>query len=90
MDRNLEGGTARAGMTSLPLSCIIMNFFVPETDALEKKYGMERGMRSGMPLVVCSVVKQLYRFFHLVTHGFILLLTLVLCSLHNLLCPIAT
>ena len=36
-------------------------------DALEEKYGMERGMRSGMPLVVCSVVKQLYRFFHLVT-----------------------
>ena len=24
-------------------------------------------MRSGMPLVACSVVKQLYRFFHLVT-----------------------
>lgn len=54
-------------MTSLPLSCIIMNFFVSEMDALEQKYGMERGMRSGMPLVVCSVVKQLYRFFHLVT-----------------------
>ena len=35
--------------------------------ALEQKYGMERGMRSGMPLVVCSVVKQLYRFFYLVT-----------------------
>ena len=44
-----------------------MNFFIPEMDALEEKYGMERGMRSGMPLVVCSVVKQLYRFFHLVT-----------------------
>jgi len=63
MDRNWEGGTTRAGMTSLPLSCIIMNFFVSEMDALEQKYGMERGMRSGMPLVVCSVVKQLYRFF---------------------------
>jgi len=44
-----------------------MNCFVSEMDALEQKYGMERGMRSGMPLVVCSVVKQLYRFFHLMT-----------------------
>lgn len=52
-------------MASLPLSCI-MNFFVSEMDALEQKYGMERGMRSGMPLVVCSVMKQLYRFFYLV------------------------
>jgi hypothetical protein len=67
MVRNWEGGTTRAGMASLPLSCIIMNFFVSEMDALEQKYGMERGMRSGMPLVVCSVVKQLYRFFYLVT-----------------------
>jgi len=37
MVRNWEGGTTRAGMASLPLSCIIMNFFVSEMDALGAK-----------------------------------------------------